>query len=241
MKRMNTLQHGKRCSVRLRTAKALATAGIALASLNVQADVTPTSHSVMERYASASGQRGRVTSLAWQGTPSVVAAAGHVDRHVETGSVRGKAILPFRVAGWPAPGRSDPAGWIEAWPDSPGCDRGHGGCVVTGTYRVILELDFSRSRPGVPTLARDLGGSVELAHDKPVSLQPQARLAGYGGMIDLTPKSQTDGLVLQGRSGWQGAPNLVHVQAVPEAHTYALMLAGLGLVGAAVMRRRTYG
>ena len=241
MKRVNTLQHGKRCSVRFRTAKALATAGIALASLNVQADVTPTGHSVMERYASASGQRGRVTSLAWQGTPSVVAAAGHVDRHVETGSGRGKTILPFRVAGWPAPGRSDPSGWIEAWPDSPECDRGHGGCEVTGIYRVILELDFSRSRPGVPTLARDLGGRIELAHDKPVSLPPQARLAGYGGMIDLTPKSQTDGLVLQGRSGWQGAPNLVHVQAVPEAHTYAMMLAGLGLVGAAVMRRRTHG
>jgi len=241
MKRVNTLQHGKRCSVRFRTAKALATAGIALASLNVQADVTPTGHSVMERYASASGQRGRVTSLAWQGTPSVVAAAGHVDRHVETGSGRGKAVLPFRVAGWPAPGRSDPSGWIEAWPDSPGCDRGQGGCEVTGIYRVILELDFSRSRPSVPTLVRDLGGRIELSHDKPISLPPQARLAGYGGMIDLTLKSQTDGLVLQGRSGWQGAPNLVHVQAVPEAHTYAMMLAGLGLVGAAVMRRRTHG
>jgi len=241
MKRVNTLQHGKRCSVRLRTAKALATAGIALASLNVQADLTPTGHSVLERYASASGQRGRVTSLAWQGTPSVVAAAGHVDRHVETGSGRGKTILPFRVAGWPAPGRSDPAGWIEAWPDSLECDRGHGGCVGTGTYRVIQELDFSRSRSGAFALSRNLGGGIELSHDKPVSLQPQARLAGYGGMIDLTLKSRIDGLVLQGRSGWEGAPNLVHVQAVPEAHTYALMLAGLGLVGAAVMRRRTHG
>jgi hypothetical protein len=56
-------------------------------------------------------------------------------------------------------------------------------------------------------------------------------------MVDFHFGSLGNSMVLPNGASLLSSSGL-YVQAVPEAETYAMMLAGLGLIGAAVARRR---
>jgi hypothetical protein len=58
-------------------------------------------------------------------------------------------------------------------------------------------------------------------------------------MADFTLATLGNSLALPEGASLLSASGLTYIQAVPEAETYAMMLAGLGLVGWTAMRRRT--
>ena len=87
------------------------------------------------------------------------------------------------------------------------------------------------------SLSQEIEGEFTFDYDKPFQLMATLNTsAANGGMVDLTLASLGSILLLPVGSQMLSASGLT-VQAVPEAETYAMMLAGLGLVGFAARRR----
>ena len=87
-------------------------------------------------------------------------------------------------------------------------------------------------------LSQEIEGEFIFAYDKPFQLTASLNShATNGGLADFTLTSLSSSLVLPAGANLLSSSGL-YVQAVPEAETYAMMLAGLGLVGFAAARRR---
>ncbi|MDP2029881.1 MAG: PEP-CTERM sorting domain-containing protein [Thiobacillus sp.] len=112
-------------------------------------------------------------------------------------------------------------------------------CSEADNSQALVNQSFSLSGKGKSTLEQELEGEFTFAYDKPFALTVMLGVnAVNGGMADFTLTSLSDSLALPVGSQLLSSSGL-YVQAVPEAETYAMMLAGLGLVGWATKRRRT--
>ena len=112
-------------------------------------------------------------------------------------------------------------------------------CGEGDSSQILFSQNFSLSGKGKSTLGQQIEGEFTFAYDQPFALTAMLGVhAANGGMADFTLTSLSDSLALPVGSQLLSSSGL-YVQAVPEAETYAMMLAGLGLVGWATKRRRT--
>ncbi|MBT9568229.1 MAG: PEP-CTERM sorting domain-containing protein [Thiobacillus sp.] len=111
-------------------------------------------------------------------------------------------------------------------------------CGAADQSQTLFSQTSRLSGKGKSTLSQDIEGEFTFAYDKAFQLTATLNVnAANGGMADFTLASLDDSLVLPAGANLLSASGQ-YVQAVPEAETYAMMLAGLGLVGGAVARRR---
>lgn len=111
-------------------------------------------------------------------------------------------------------------------------------CSEADQSQILFSQTASLSGKGKSTLSQDIEGEFTFAYDQAFQLTATLNVsAANGGTADFTLASLDDSLILPEGANLLSASGL-HVQAVPEAETYAMMLAGLGLVGFAVARRR---
>lgn len=118
------------------------------------------------------------------------------------------------------------------------CYYGYYACGEADQSQTLFSQTSSLSGKGKSVLSQDIEGEFSFEYDK--AFQLTATLSAYaanGGMADFTLASLGSSLALPAGSSLLNASGL-YTQAVPEAETYAMMLAGLGLVGFAVARRR---
>jgi len=115
-------------------------------------------------------------------------------------------------------------------------------CGEADSSQILINQNFSLSGKGKSTLKQEVEGEFSFAYDQPFALTVKLGVnAANGGMADFTLGSlDKNSLVLPDGASLLSASSFpYYVQAVPEAETYAMMLAGLGLVGWAARRRRT--
>lgn len=115
---------------------------------------------------------------------------------------------------------------------------GYYACGEADQSQTLFSQTSSLSGKGKSVLSQDIEGEFSFEYDK--AFQLTATLSAYaanGGMADFTLASLGSSLALPAGSSLLNASGS-YAQAVPEAETYAMMLAGLGLVGFAVARRR---
>lgn len=111
-------------------------------------------------------------------------------------------------------------------------------CGEADSSQTLVSQNFGLSGKGKSTLGQELEGEFTFAYNKPFTLTAVLGVnAVNGGMADFTLTSLSDSLALPVGSRLLSSSGL-YVQAVPEAETYAMMLAGLGLVGWVTKRRR---
>lgn len=111
-------------------------------------------------------------------------------------------------------------------------------CGEADTNQTLLNQITSLSGKSKSTMEQALEGEFTFAYNKPFALTVMLGVqATNGGMADFTLGSLGNSLLLPNGAGLYSASGLDYVQAVPEAETYAMMLAGLGLVGWAARRR----
>ena len=111
-------------------------------------------------------------------------------------------------------------------------------CSEADQSQTLFSQTSSLSGKGKSTLSQDIEGEFAFAYDQAFQLTATLNVsAANGGMADFTLASLDNSLVLPEGASLLSSSGL-YVQAVPEAETYAMMLAGLGLVGAATARRR---
>lgn len=118
------------------------------------------------------------------------------------------------------------------------CYYGYYACGEADQSQTLFSQSSSLSGKGKSVLSQDIEGEFTFEYDK--AFQLTATLTAYtsnGGMADFTLVSMGNSLSLPAGSSLLSASGL-YAQAVPEAETYAMMLAGLGLVGFAAARRR---
>jgi len=118
------------------------------------------------------------------------------------------------------------------------CYYGYYACGEADQNQTLFSQTSSLSGKGKSVLSQDIEGEFSFEYGK--AFQLTATLNAYaanGGMADFTLASLGNSLALPAGSSLLNASGL-YAQAVPEAETYAMMLAGLGLVGFAVARRR---
>lgn len=118
------------------------------------------------------------------------------------------------------------------------CGGWYSSCSEAEQYQTLFSQTSSLSGKGKSTLSQDIEGEFTFAYDKAFQLTATLNVnASNGGMADFTLASLSNSLVLPEGTNLLSSSGL-YVQAVPEAETYAMMLAGLGLVGFAAARRR---
>ncbi|MDP2265439.1 MAG: PEP-CTERM sorting domain-containing protein [Thiobacillus sp.] len=112
-------------------------------------------------------------------------------------------------------------------------------CGEADSSQILVSQNFSLSGKGKSTLGQQIEGEFTFAYDQPFALTVMLGVhAANGGMADFTLGFLGNSLVLPAGANVLSASGFSYVQAVPEAETYAMMLAGLCLVGWAVRRRR---
>jgi hypothetical protein len=112
-------------------------------------------------------------------------------------------------------------------------------CSEADQSQALFSQTSSLSGKGKSTLSQDIEGEFTFAYDKAFQLTATLNVsAANGGMADFSLASLDSSLVLPEGANLLSASGL-YVQAVPEAETYAMMLAGLGLVGWTARRRRS--
>jgi len=118
------------------------------------------------------------------------------------------------------------------------CYYWYNSCGEADQSQTLFSQTSSLSGKGKSTLSQDIEGEFTFAYDQAFRLTATLNVsAANGGMADFTLASLDNSLVLPEGASLLSSSGL-YVQAVPEAETYAMMLAGLGLVGAATARRR---
>lgn len=118
------------------------------------------------------------------------------------------------------------------------CYYGYNTCGEADQNQTLLSQTSSLSGKGKSVLSQDIEGEFTFEYDKAFQLTATLNVnAANGGMADFTLTSLGNSLVLPEGSNLLNSSGL-YVQAVPEAETYAMMLAGLGLVGFSAARRR---
>ncbi|MDP2030712.1 MAG: PEP-CTERM sorting domain-containing protein [Thiobacillus sp.] len=110
-------------------------------------------------------------------------------------------------------------------------------CTAADQSQTLISQTTSLSGKSKSTLAQSVEGEFTFAYDTPFQLTASLNVgASNGGLADINFDTLSHILVLPLGVSLQSASGL-YVQAVPEAETYAMMLAGLGLVGFAAARR----
>ena len=118
------------------------------------------------------------------------------------------------------------------------CYYWYNACGEADQSQILFSQTSSLSGKGKSSLAQEIEGEFTFAYDQAFQLTAILNVnAANGGMADFSLASLDDSLLLPDGASLQSASGL-YVQAVPEAETYAMMLAGLGLVGLAGARRR---
>jgi len=117
------------------------------------------------------------------------------------------------------------------------CYYWYNSCGEADQSQTLFSQTSSLSGKGKSTLSQNIEGEFTFAYDKAFQLTATLNVsAANGGMADFTLASLDNSLVLPEGANLLSSSGL-YVQAVPEAETYAMMLAGLGLVGFAARRR----
>lgn len=111
-------------------------------------------------------------------------------------------------------------------------------CSESDQSQTVFSQTSSLSGKGKTTLSQQIEGEFTFAYDQPFLLTATLNVgATSGGTADFSLSSLSSSLVLPAGVQLASASGYF-AQAVPEPETYAMMLAGLGLVGLSVMRRR---
>lgn len=117
------------------------------------------------------------------------------------------------------------------------CNYWYNTCGEAEQDQSLFSQNSSLSGKAKSTLSQNIEGEFTFEYDKAFQLTASLNTnSANGGMADFNLASLGSSLVLPARSQMLSASGL-YVQAVPEAETWAMMLAGLGLVGFAVRRR----
>ena len=112
-------------------------------------------------------------------------------------------------------------------------------CSEADQSQTLFSQTSNLSGKGKSTLSQDIEGEFTFAYDNAFQLTATLNVsATNGGRADFTLVSLGDSLVLPEGANLLSSSGLF-AQAVPEAETYGMMLAGLGLVGWMTRRRRT--
>ena len=159
---------------------------------------------------------------------------------ISGGSGLGTASFVSMLDGAMASSKNGSAGYSLNVGYSPGsdCSGWYNTCGEAGQGQVLFSQTSSLSGKGKTTLSQEIEGEFTFAYGQAFQLTATLNVnAANGGLADLTLVSLDDSLVLPEGANLLSASGQ-YVQAVPEAETYAMMLAGLGLVGFAVARRR---
>lgn len=119
------------------------------------------------------------------------------------------------------------------------CYYGYTPCTPADRYQTLISQNISLSGLSRSTLLQTVEGEFTFAYDRPFQLAAVLNVGtANGGQADVSLDTLSHSLVLPQGVSLQSASGL-YVQAVPEAETYAMMLAGLGLVGFAAARRKS--
>lgn len=111
-------------------------------------------------------------------------------------------------------------------------------CSEADWDQTLFSQNTSLNGRGTSTWSQSLIGEFVFEYDKPFRLTATLNVnTANGGMADFRLSSLGASLVLPQGAMLTSAPGLF-AQPVPEADTWAMMLAGLGLVGWQAMRRR---
>jgi hypothetical protein len=112
-------------------------------------------------------------------------------------------------------------------------------CTAADQSQTLISQTHSLSGKSKTTLTQEVEGEFTFAYDTPFQLTATLNVgASNGGLADINFDTLSHNLVLPQGVSMQSASGL-YVQAVPEAEAYAMMLAGLGLVGFAAARRKS--
>lgn len=158
---------------------------------------------------------------------------------ISGGTGLGTASFASVLDGKLASGKNGSAGYILDIGYTTGayCYYGYA-CGEADQSQTLFSQSSSLSGKGKSVLSQDIEGEFTFEYDK--AFQLTATLNAYtsnGGMADFTLASLGNSMSLPAGSSLLSASGF-YAQAVPEAETYAMMLAGLGLVGFAAARRR---
>jgi len=159
---------------------------------------------------------------------------------ISGGTGLGTASFASLLDGVMASGKNGSAGYSLNIGYSTGtyCYYWYNSCGEADQSQTLFSQTSSLSGKGKSTLSQDIEGEFTFAYDQAFQLTATLNVsAANGGMADFTLASLDNSLVLPEGASLLSSSGL-YVQAVPEAETYAMMLAGLGLVGAATARRR---
>lgn len=112
-------------------------------------------------------------------------------------------------------------------------------CSAADQNQTLVSQSTNLSGKNKATLSQDIEGEFTFAYDKAFQLTATLNVgASNGGLAEFNFDTLSHSLVLPQGVTLRSASGL-YVQAVPEAETYAMMLAGLGLVSFAAVRRKS--
>lgn len=130
-------------------------------------------------------------------------------------------------------------GLSVAYSTGANCYYWYNTCGAADQSQTLIIQNTSLSGKSKTTLSQSLEGEFTFAYDKPFQLTATLNTgASNGGLAEFNFDTLSHSLVLPQGVSLRSASGL-YVQAVPEAETYAMMLAGLGLVGFAAARRKS--
>lgn len=161
---------------------------------------------------------------------------------ISGGTGEGTASFRSMLDGGLASGKNGSAGYSLNIDYTTGayCDWWYNACSEADQNQTLFNQSSSLSGKGKSTLSEDVEGEFTFAYDKAFKLTVTLNVnAANGGMADFTLATLGDSLYLPAGASLFSVSGLPYAQAVPEAETYAMMLAGLGLVGWAARRRST--
>ena len=201
--------------------------------------------------AEASSQTGQAEARAetkWitgsgYGSSSASATSSWSDWFVISGGTGlGTASFASMLDGKLASGKYGSAGYSldVGYTTGASCYYWYTACGEADQSQTLFSQSSSLSGKGKSMLSQEIEGEFTFEYDK--AFQLTATLNAYasnGGMADFTLVSLGNSLLLPTGSSLLSASG-VYAQAVPEAETYAMMLAGLVLVGVAAARRRNF-
>ncbi len=112
-------------------------------------------------------------------------------------------------------------------------------CTAADQNQTLVSQNTSLSGKSKTTLSQGIEGEFTFAYNTPFQLTATLNVGtSNGGLADVSFDALNHSLMLPQGVSLRSASGL-YVQAVPEAETYAMMLAGLGLVGFAAARRKS--
>lgn len=112
-------------------------------------------------------------------------------------------------------------------------------CSAADQNQTLVSQNTSLSGKSKTTLSQGIEGEFTFAYDTPFQLTASLNVgASNGGLADVSFDTLNHSLMLPQGVSLRSA-SCLYVQAVPEAETYAMVLAGLGLVGFAAARRNS--